>query len=142
MPATMSDPAIVHAIAFCAAFLSLIAVFFVFARRFACMGQRGWRAYCVGTGVVSPVLIVLGISFMSWVGVLFAAAGAVAFGCVSVIAVRLISEAQHQEREEGHERGNRPVFIAPFSPGTEIAKTHSELEGHRLFRSKPHGGRP
>lgn len=48
--------------------------------------------YCATTDVVSPLFIVLGTSITNLAGVLFAIAGVVAFGWVSVIARRLIAE--------------------------------------------------
>jgi purine-cytosine permease-like protein len=77
---------------FLVAFLGVIAASFVFRRRFASLGHRGWARYCVATGVVTPILIVLGSSIPDWVGVIFAVAGIVAFGWVSAIAARLRAE--------------------------------------------------
>ena len=92
MPTAMSWHAVVHSIAFYTAFLSLIVDCFVFVRRFTSQGYRGWGIYCAATGVVSPLFIVLGSSITSWAGVLFAIAGVFAFGWVSVIAARFITE--------------------------------------------------
>ncbi len=92
MPTAMSWHAVLHSIAFYTAFLSLIVACFVFARRFTSQGQRGWGIYCAATGVISPIFIVLGSSVTSWAGVLFAIAGVFAFGWVSVIAARLMTE--------------------------------------------------
>jgi hypothetical protein len=92
MPTAMSWHAVLHSIFFYTAFLSLIVACFVFVRRFTSQRRRGWGIYCAATGVVSPLLIVLGTSITSWAGVLFAIAGAVAFGWVSVMAARLIAE--------------------------------------------------
>jgi hypothetical protein len=88
----MSWHAVLHSIAFYTAFLSLIVACFVLVRRFTSQGQRGWGIYCAATGVVSPLFIVLGTSITSWAGVLFAIAGVFAFGWVSVIAARLMTE--------------------------------------------------
>lgn len=92
MPTTMTSHAMVHNLAFFTAFLSLIAASFVFSRRFASEGQRGWAIYCAATGVVAPLLIILGTNILSWVGVIIAVAGVVAFGWVSVISARLMTE--------------------------------------------------
>jgi hypothetical protein len=92
MPATMSWHAVLHSIAFYTAFLSLIVACFVFVRQFISQGRRGWGIYCAATGVVSPLIIALGTNITSLAGVLFAIAGVVAFGWVSVIAARLMSE--------------------------------------------------
>jgi hypothetical protein len=51
-PATLSGHGALHFVAAGLAFLSLIAVCFVFARRFAALGQRGWTVYSATTGVV------------------------------------------------------------------------------------------
>lgn len=92
IPAVMSWHAVLHSIFFYTAFLSLIVVCFVFVRRFMFQRRRGWGIYCAATGVATPLLIVLGTSITSWAGVLFAIAGVIAFGWVSVIAARLIAE--------------------------------------------------
>jgi hypothetical protein len=92
MPTGMSWHAALHSIAFYTAFLSLIVACFVFVRRFTSQGRRGWGIYCAATGVISPLLIVLGTSIPSWAGVLFALAGVVAFGWVSVMAAKLVFE--------------------------------------------------
>lgn len=81
-----------HAMAFYLAFLSLIVAGFVIARRFATEGRATWRAYSLATGVIAPVLIVLGSTNPAWSGVLFAVAGLIAFGRVSAMAAYL---AQH-----------------------------------------------
>jgi hypothetical protein len=64
-----------HGAAFDVAFLSAIAACFIFARVFARMREAGWAAYAVFTGVVTPVLVVLGFSITSSMGLLFFAAG-------------------------------------------------------------------
>jgi hypothetical protein len=92
IPTVMSWHAVLHSIFFYTAFLSLIVACFVFARRFLSQSRQGWGIYCAATGVVTPLLIVLGTSITSWAGVLFALAGVVAFGWVSVMAARLIAE--------------------------------------------------
>jgi hypothetical membrane protein len=93
MPATMSWHATLHMLAFCTAFLSLIAACFVFLRRFTSQGRRGWGIYCVATGIVSPILIILGMSNKNWVGVFMAIGVGVAFAWVSAIAARFATES-------------------------------------------------
>lgn len=93
MPTTMSGHAAVHMVGFFVAFVAVIAACFVLRRHFVALGRRKWAVYCVVTGVVTPILIVLGSSIPSLVGVIFALAGAVAFGWVSATALRLRSEA-------------------------------------------------
>lgn len=88
----MSGHATLHAIGFFISMLSMIIDSFVFVRRFRAIRQRGWAIYCIASGVAVPVLIVLTIAMVSWAGVIVAFAGAVAFGWVSVLAVRLKAE--------------------------------------------------
>jgi hypothetical protein len=89
MPASMSWHASIHMAAFAGAFACIVAACFVLRRRFASVGLTGWAWYCVATGAVTPVLVVAGSSIKSWVGVIFAIAGVVAFGWVSAVAARL-----------------------------------------------------
>ncbi len=93
MPTTMSAGAAVHSIGFYLAFLSLVIACFVFARAFISVGQPEWAFYCAASGVLAPIFIVLGSTNLSLVGVLFAIAGAIAFGWVSVVAAHFMSEA-------------------------------------------------
>ena len=72
--------------------LSAIIAAFVFARRFGSFGNGVWVAYCTASGVAVPILIVLGIVFLSWTGVIVALAGAVAFGWVAATAAHLRAE--------------------------------------------------
>lgn len=94
MRATMSAPATVHQLASMATFICTIATCFVMARKFAKDGRSRWMVYCLTSGLVAPVLLVLALSDKAWVGVLLAAMVAVAFGCVSAVAVRLRMDAQ------------------------------------------------
>lgn len=89
MPATMSGGATVHELASMLTFGCTIAACFVMARKFSGDGRRGWMVFCLLSGVVAPVLLVLAMSGKGWVGVLLASMVAVAFGCVSVVAARL-----------------------------------------------------
>jgi hypothetical membrane protein len=92
MPTTMSGHAMVHTIGFFLAFLSLVVACFVFARRFALLKKPAWAIYCAASGVVAPALIFLGSTMPGMVGLIIAIAGAIAFGWVSVMAVRLLAE--------------------------------------------------
>ncbi len=94
MPVTMTAQATVHEIASMATFACTIATCFVIARKFAGDERPGWMAYCLASGLVAPVLLVLALSDKAWVGVLLAAMVAVAFGCVSAVAARLRADAQ------------------------------------------------
>ncbi len=88
-PPQLSWHGIVHGIAPLVGFLSLIAACFVFARRFAVRGQRGWAVYCRATGVVVLVLSVLpnfsGNFVPLWIALVLG------FGWASVIAARLMT---------------------------------------------------
>jgi hypothetical protein len=88
----LSWHAILHFLAFFVAFVGLIAACFVFARRYAGLGQRWWAAYCVGTGVVATALIVLGMANVFAPSVAFAVMGLVTSGWIAAIAVQLLSQ--------------------------------------------------
>lgn len=88
----MSGHASLHALGFFVSMLSMIVNAFVFARRFAAAGRRGWAAYCVASAVAVPAFIVLSIAFQSWAGVIVALSGAAAFGWVAAMAARLRAE--------------------------------------------------
>jgi hypothetical protein len=79
-------------------FLALIAACFVFARRFAGLGKRGWAWYSVATGVIflaafagvasgsSQASVVIGF----WIGVVFA------WTWISLMAARLIADIPNE----------------------------------------------
>jgi hypothetical membrane protein len=97
-PPGPSDPVswhgAVHFVVAGIAFLALIAACFVFARRFAGLGQRGWAAYCVATGLVFLAAFA-GIASGSGapaVTVAFAIAVVLGWTWVSVMAARLMTE--------------------------------------------------
>lgn len=93
MPTSMSGHAALHSVAFFTAFICLIVASIVFARRFAIQGERGWSIYCIASCILAPVLIMIGSSIASWIGVIMGCAGIVAFGWVSVLSARLRAEA-------------------------------------------------
>ncbi|MNI69237.1 hypothetical protein D3C73_1249740 [compost metagenome] len=93
--ASMSGEAALHSMAFFIAFICLIAANIVFARRFADQGEHSWRAYCIATAIIAPVLIMLGMGVSSWIGVIMACAGIVVFGWVSALAAKLRFETAH-----------------------------------------------
>lgn len=94
MPTTMTWHAALHEVSFIAAMVAMIAASFVFSRRFASLGRRGWAAYCAASGIVCPVLVVAGMSIPSWVGVLIAFAAGVVFAFLTVVAARLLRDVQ------------------------------------------------
>lgn len=84
----------VHFVVAAIAFLALIAACLVFARRFAGLGQRGWAAYCVATGVIFLAAFA-GIASGSGapaLNVAFAVAVLLGWTWVSVMAARLMTE--------------------------------------------------
>lgn len=96
MPSTMSAHATIHMLSFMVAFLSVIAACFVVARLFKALGDSGWHRYCLATGVITPVLVILGSNIKSWVGVIFAVAAAAAQGWLSATMVRLQREVPEE----------------------------------------------
>jgi Protein of unknown function (DUF998) len=104
---TISWHGLLHFVSGGVGFLSLIAGCFVFARRFAGDGERGWAAYSAFTGVVF-LLGFAGIAAGSgngwtilgfWIGVVLA------FAWITVLCVRLI--------------GSQPVTAAETGPPTK-----------------------
>ncbi|GAA0356674.1 DUF998 domain-containing protein [Bacillus horti] len=89
MPESMSTMAAIHSFAFFTAFICLIAACWVMASHFSSRGKRRWKRYCILTGIVTPLLIMVGMSLGIWVGVIMGTAGLVAFGWLSVLAASL-----------------------------------------------------
>jgi hypothetical protein len=84
----------VHFVVAAIAFLALVTACFVFARRFASLGQRGWAVYCATTGAVFFAAFA-GIATGSGtavLGVAFAAAVVLGWTWLSVLAARLTTE--------------------------------------------------
>ncbi|MFW6079299.1 MAG: DUF998 domain-containing protein [Gemmatimonadota bacterium] len=104
LPETLSWHAIVHNLTFALAFLGLIVAIFVFARRFASVGRRGFAAYSLATGLATPALIVLSQMNPD-------SAGYVLFGVnvmvnVWLVALALAALAEHRASE----RGTSPAY--------------------------------
>jgi hypothetical protein len=79
-------------------FLGLPAACFVFGRRFAARGERGWAIYSVATGIVFVGAFVLASAGLAQVGGLADLAGlfqrvAIIAGCIwlTLLAVRFLS---------------------------------------------------
>lgn len=92
IPTTISAQATIHQLASMLTFVCTIATCFVLARKFSGDGRPGWMAYCLTSGVAAPVLLVLALTDKDWVGILLASMVAVAFGCVSAVAARLLAD--------------------------------------------------
>jgi Protein of unknown function (DUF998) len=89
-----------HGAAFDVAFLSAIMACFLFAHGFASIGEVGSAAYAAITGLMTPILIVLGFANTSGMGLLFFAAGALTMTWVSVscrIASRRLASSGRRE---------------------------------------------
>lgn len=92
MAETVSTSAALHSLGFFTAFSSLTATCFVVARRFFGDKERNWGMYSIVSGIASPLLVILGMTvFNSSAGICFALAGAVGFGWLSAVAVRLLT---------------------------------------------------
>ena len=93
-PTTISTAGLLHFVAAGVGFFSLIAACFVFARRFAAIGQRGWAAYSVATGVLFFAAFA-GIASgggQPALNVAFAIAVVLAWTWISAVALRLLGE--------------------------------------------------
>jgi hypothetical protein len=60
-PASMSAAGVVHGLAFAVGMSSLIAAFFVLARRFVIAGDRGWARYSLTSGLLFVLLLGIGV---------------------------------------------------------------------------------
>jgi len=92
MPTTMSTHALIHFALGGIAFFSIIGACFVVARRYAKLGQRGWAAYSVATGIIFLVAFVgtaSGSGLVAFTLGLWVAIG-LAWVWLSVVSARLI----------------------------------------------------
>jgi len=92
MPTTMSTHALIHFALGGIAFFSIIGACFVVARRYAKLGQRGWAAYSVATGIIFLVAFVgtaSGSGLVAFTLGLWVAIG-LAWVWLSVLSARLI----------------------------------------------------
>lgn len=92
IPTTLSPEAAIHSFAFFTAFICLIAASIILSIRFARLGEKGWQWYSVATAVIAPLLIAGGMGTGVWTGVIMGCAGLVAFGWVSALSGKLLSE--------------------------------------------------
>jgi hypothetical membrane protein len=130
-PGLPDDPSwhyILHGVAFFVVFISLIAACFVFARRFAAQGARGWAAYSAATGIALPALYLLA-SLLAGDGenpqplsLLLRAIALLGWGWASMLAVRLRStvgsaqqgtNAVHRPRPTRHPDATAPTGSRP-----------------------------
>lgn len=94
MPDQFSWHAVLHMISFFVAMPSVIAASFVFARRFGALGQRGWMAYSLTTGLLAVVLVIVGSVNQGGAAVLtYDIAAILTSAWISIIAARLANEA-------------------------------------------------
>ena len=85
--ATMSGHATIHQTGFFIVVISLIAACFVFSRGFRSRVQNKWGIYSIATGIVAPVLIIVGFTTNTiWA---ITCAAVITFGWLSVVAGRL-----------------------------------------------------
>jgi hypothetical protein len=89
-----SGHAIGHGIGFLIAFVSLIAACFVFARRFRQRGERGWALYSRATGIVTLLLIALGMAVQPAASLSFFVVGIIAFGWIGAISAKTLIDVR------------------------------------------------
>lgn len=100
---------VLHGAAFFVVIGGLIAACFVFARRFAVQGVRGWAAYCAATGAALPTLYALAGALSDRgedpqpLSLLLRAMAFLGWGWASVLAVRLRST--HGSARQGAHAG-------------------------------------
>ncbi len=90
---------ILHLLSGAVGFLGLIGACFVFARRFAALGQRGWAAYSIATGVIFFAAFFgiatgsqQGGATLAFVTIAFTVAVVLGWAWVSAMAARLMAE--------------------------------------------------
>lgn len=64
IPSSPSGHANIHSIAFSILALAIVASGFVFARRFAAIGKRGWMSYAITSSVSILIFVILGSALM------------------------------------------------------------------------------
>ncbi len=91
---TISWHGLMHLVCGSVGFIALIAACFVFARRFAVRGQRGWAAYSAATGVIffAAFAGIASGSGNSWIVIGFSIAVILAWTWISAVAARLTTE--------------------------------------------------
>ena len=91
---TISWHGLLHFVSGGVGFLALIAACFVFARRFAACGRRGWAAYSVATGVIffAAFFGIASGSGQAWIVIGFWIGVALAWAWISAMSARLMTE--------------------------------------------------
>jgi hypothetical membrane protein len=95
LPTSASWHSWMHLVSGSIGFLANIAACFVFSRRFASLGQRGWMAYSIGTGLLVLVAVV-GISSGSQqaaVIIAFFIAASLSLAWTSALCLKLFAES-------------------------------------------------
>jgi hypothetical protein len=90
VPEELSWHGALHIVGPVAAGIAIVAACFVFARRFAGLGQRGWAWYSVGAAVVNLVLAAVGFAVEDYRLVL--AGGILVWSWASVVCAKLLAE--------------------------------------------------
>ncbi len=119
---TISGHGLLHFVSGSIGFLGLIVACFVFARRFAALGQRGWAVYSIATGIIFFAAF-FGIAAGSQQGgttlavvtLAFTAAVVIGWAWITVISTRLMAEMAGVHRQAEVEAGTMPH---PTSPKT------------------------
>jgi Protein of unknown function (DUF998) len=86
-PPNMSPAGIVHGLSFAVGMSSLIASFFVFARRFGGVGERGWVWYCLLSGLLFVSITAFGMAKQDFR--IMAVAIVIGWGWTALIAAKL-----------------------------------------------------
>ncbi|MQA97172.1 MAG: DUF998 domain-containing protein [Streptosporangiales bacterium] len=92
-PTTVSVPGLLHFLVAAVAFIALIAACFVFARRFAAAGRKGWAWFSRGTGALFLVswLSIFALPGNRAANTIFAAAIAIALTWAFLLAARRLT---------------------------------------------------
>lgn len=94
-PTSMTMHGSVHGFAFFGLVLAIIVVSSIFARRFAALKEKGWKAYCIATAIGAPLFLILGIVLSAGgKGALaLLAVGVLTSAWISILAKKLLLSA-------------------------------------------------
>jgi Protein of unknown function (DUF998) len=90
IPQRMSGHAVMHGVGFLIAFASLIGACIVFGRRYFLIGKPGWAVYSIATGIMTPLIIIVGMAVASATGISFFVVGILAFGWVGAVSAQVL----------------------------------------------------